>query len=180
MSYTHGKRSWKVYEDIFNSVLAHYERLFYRTAHHKQLEQLKGKIIHIVDSTTISLCLSMFDWPKFRTAKGAIKIHTQLDEATELPVVVHISEGALHDKKGIDYLNIQDGSILIDDRGYYDFKAFVNYGQRNITFVTRIKSNADFKEHTTTALTEEDKKAGITKGANHPNAWRQSHSNYAL
>lgn len=166
MSYTHSKRSWKAYEGIFNDVLAYYGRLFSRTAHYKQLQQLKGKVIHIVDSTTISLCLSMFDWAKFRTAKGAIKIHTQLDEATELPIVVHVSQGVMHDKKGIEHLNIQDGSILIDDRGYYDFKAFVNYQQRNITFVTRIKSNADFKEYSITELTQEDKDVGITKVQN--------------
>lgn len=163
MSYTHSKRSWQVFENIFTGVLTHYSRIFSRTAHYRQIEQLKGKVIHIVDSTTISLCLSLFNWATFRTSKGAIKIHTQLDEASELPIVVHISEGSLHDKKGIDFLNIQDGSILIDDRGYYDFKAFASYMVRNITFVTRIKSNADFKEYKAEALSEQAKKAGITK-----------------
>lgn len=163
MSYTHSKRSWKVYEEIFNGVLTHYGRVFSRTAHYKQLEQLKGKVIHIVDSTTISLCLAIFDWARFRAAKGAIKIHTQLDEATELPIVVHISEGSVHDKKGIAHLDIRNGSVLIDDRGYYDFESFVDYRKRDITFVTRIKSNADFKVCKTPEITVQDKVAGITK-----------------
>ena len=161
MSYTHSKRSWKVYETIFNDVLAHYGRLFSRTPHYKQLEELKGKVIRIVDSTTISLCLSLFDWAKFRSTKGAIKIHTQIDEGTEIPTVVYISEGSMHDKKGIEHLQILDNSILIDDRGYYDFSAFVNYHARNITFVTRIKSNADFKVFKQKELTQEDIKAGV-------------------
>lgn len=163
MSYTHSKRSWKVYEYIFIEVMSHYNRLFTRTAHYKVIDQLKGKVIHIVDATTISVCLALFSWATFRTTKGAIKIHTQIDEGTELPVVVYISEGSLHDKKGIAYLHIQDNSILIDDRGYYDFNAFVAYQQRNITFVTRIKSNADFKTFSKASLTDQDKLAGVIR-----------------
>lgn len=162
MSYGHKMRDWRVFESIFTGTLSHYQRLFSRTAHYQAINELKGKIIHIVDSTTISLCLNLFEWATFRTAKGAVKIHTQLDERCELPVVVHISEGKMHDKKGIAHLAIQDGSVLIDDRGYYDFNAFVDYIERDITFVTRIKSNADFKEIKADELSEEDQKAGVT------------------
>lgn len=162
MSYGHKMRDWRVFESIFTGTLTHYQRLFSRTAHYKALTELKGKVIHIVDSTTISLCLSLFSWASFRTTKGAIKIHTQLDEQSELPVVVYISEGRMHDRKGINHLAIQNGSVLIDDRGYYDFGAFVSYFERDITFVTRIKSNADFKVCQQEKLTEEDHKNGVT------------------
>lgn len=161
MSYGHKRRDWRVFEEIFSHTLSYYTRLFSRTAHYKSIKELSGKIIHIVDSTTISLCLNLFEWATFRTAKGAIKIHTQLDEESELPVVVHISEGKVHDKKGIAHLSIQDGSVLIDDRGYYDFDAFVDYIKRDITFVTRIKSNADFREGKNDTLSQEDENMGI-------------------
>jgi hypothetical protein len=161
MSYGHQRRDWRAFEAIFMGVLSHYQRLFSRTAHYKSIKELQGKIIHIVDSTTISLCLNLFHWAKFRTAKGAIKIHTQLDESSELPVVVYISDGKMHDKKGLAYLAIQDGSVVIDDRGYYDFDAFVGFIKRDITFITRIKSNADFKEGESEELKDDDKNAFV-------------------
>lgn len=163
MSYGHQARDWRVFESIFINTLAHYRRLFSRTAHYKVIPQLQDKIIHIVDSTTISLCLNLFSWARFRTTKGAIKIHTQLDESSELPVVVYISEGRVHDRRGIDQLAIQNGSVLIDDRGYFDFDAFVSYYARNITFVTRIKSNTDIKTCRQEILTDQDRQAGVTQ-----------------
>lgn len=64
-------------------------------------------------------------------------------------------------RKASNTCKILDNSILIDDRGYYDFNSFVNYQARNITFVTRIKSNADFKIFKQQDLTSEDTKAGV-------------------
>ncbi len=76
------------------ALFSHGQRLLSRTAHYRSIEQLKGKIIHIVDASTISLSLSLLNGATFPTTKkGAIKIHTQLDERSELPAVVHISEG---------------------------------------------------------------------------------------
>lgn len=162
MSHGHGQRDWQVFESIFKGTFSHYQRLFSRTAHYKSILELEGRVVHIIDSTTISLCLNLFDWATFRTSKGAIKIHTQLDERSEMPVVVHVSEGSLHDKKGVKHLSIEDGSVLIDDRGYYDFEAFVSYIKRDITFVTRIKSNADYKLVCEETLSQQDQQAGVT------------------
>jgi hypothetical protein len=163
MSYGHQHRDWRVFEAIFKNTLAHYERLFTRTAYYKPLLQLKGKAINIVDSTTISLCLNLFSWASFRARKGAIKIHTQLDERSELPIVVHVSKGKMADRQGIDYLSIQDGSVLIDDRAYYDYRAFLDYIKRDITFVTRTKNTTKFKLRYRQVLSREDKKAMVMK-----------------
>lgn len=87
----------------------------------------------------------MFDWARFRTAKGAIKIHAKLDEGSEIPEMVFLSEGRMHDRKGFDHLTIEEGSIVIADRGYYDFTWFTALINKNVTFVSRIKENADYK-----------------------------------
>lgn len=145
MSSGNAKRSWEVFEDLFTALLSYYARMFRKTEGYKVIKELEGKQIKIIDSSTISLCLQLFDWAKFRTAKGAIKIHTCLDEATEIPELVYISDGKMHDRKGIDHLTIQDKSILIDDRGYFDFSLFVKLIVKEVTFVTRIKDNTVYK-----------------------------------
>ena len=135
------KRDWQVFEDIFTNLLTYYSRYFSRTEGYKVIKELQGKVIRIVDSSTISLCLSLFDWARFRTAKGAIKIHTVLDEETELPCLINITQGAVHDKNFMDHISFEKDAILVFDKGYYDFATF-NRLYDNHTFVTRIKSNS--------------------------------------
>ena len=161
MSDGHKSRDWKVYEEIFNQTLKHYKRLFSRTASANDMVKITKKAIRIVDSSTLPLCLSLFPWAKFRTAKGAIKIHMKLDEADCLPDVVHLSNGKMHDKKAIPYLEIKDDSVIIDDRAYYDFTAFYDFCGRNVSFVTRVKGNADYKVIREEKLTDQEKEIGI-------------------
>jgi hypothetical protein len=145
MSDGNEKRDWKVFEALFKETLDYYGRLFRKTEGYKHIEELKNKKISLIDSTTISLCLSLFNWAHFRTAKGAIKIHTKLDEGSEIPEMVFISEGKMHDRKGLDHLTIEQGSIVVDDRGYYDYALFASLIKKDVIFVTRIKGNADYK-----------------------------------
>jgi hypothetical protein len=161
MSDGHAKRDWRVYESIFNKVITHYKRLFSRTASNNDIKVLTGKAVKIVDSSTVSLCLNLFPWAKFRQKKGAIKIHTKLEYHDDLPDLVHLSDGKMHDKKAVPHLQIKDHSVLIDDRAYYDFSAFVDFIDRSVTFVTRIKENADYKVMEDCKLSPEDEQAGI-------------------
>jgi len=161
MSDAHKKRNWQVYEEIFNQTLKHYKRLFSRTASASEMVKIERKAIRIVDSSTLPLCLALFPWAKFRTAKGAVKIHMKLDEDDCLPDVVYLSDGKVHDKKAIPYLDIKDRSVIIDDRAYYDFTAFVDFSKRDISFVTRLKGNADYKVVREEILTEKEKQMGI-------------------
>lgn len=76
MSDGNKKRDWRVFETLYYKLVRHYEGVL-RTKHKTSIiEEIKGKTIKIVDSTTISLCMSLFSWAKFRTAKGGLKIHT--------------------------------------------------------------------------------------------------------
>ena len=59
-------------------------------------------------------------------------------------MVTKVVIGKEHDKKAIPYLDIKDDSVIIDDRAYYDFKAFYDFCGRNVSFVTRVKGNADY------------------------------------
>jgi hypothetical protein len=95
-----------------------------------------------LDSTTISLCLNLFPWAHFRTAKGAIKVHTLLDHAGHLPAVVVMTAGKGSDIAMARGLQLPKGSIVAMDRGYIDYRFLFRLTQDGVYFVTRQKINA--------------------------------------
>jgi len=96
-----------------------------------------------LDSTTIDLCLSLFDWATFRSTKAAIKLHTLLDLRGAIPAFIHISDGKLHDVNVLDILLVEAGSFYIMDRGYLDFVRLYAMHQAGAFFVTRAKEGMD-------------------------------------
>lgn len=145
MSDGNKKRDWRVFESLYFRLLSHYKSILKK--HHKSyiVEEIKGKSIKLIDSTTISLCLSMFDWAKFRTAKGGAKIHTCLDVDLMLPDVVNISEAKLHDRYGLGQYIFPKNTIIVEDRAYFDFLLMLNRIAADNVFVTRIKSNTVYE-----------------------------------
>jgi hypothetical protein len=94
MSDGNKKRSYKVYESLYCKLLTHYKHILSKRHQSHIIEEIKNRSIKLIDSTVISLCLSMFDWAKFRTAKGGIKIHTCWDDTMMIPDVVNITPQA--------------------------------------------------------------------------------------
>ena len=97
--------------------------------------------VYALDSSTIDLCLSLFDWAPFRSTKAAIKLHTLLDLRGNIPSFIHISNGKLHDVNVLDILPIEAGVFYVMDRGYVDFARLYAMHQSGAFFVTRAKSN---------------------------------------
>lgn len=145
MSDGNKNRNWQVFESLYNELLKYYSSSLSRHTNQIIVEEVKNETILLRDSSTIGLCLSLFDWAKFRTAKGGIKIHTQWDEALMLPNLVNISEAAVHDSKGFEQVIFPKGTIIIEDKGYWDFKVMKARINANNTFVTRIKENTKFE-----------------------------------
>ena len=103
--------------------------------------RFKNKLLSL-DSTTISLCLTMFPWAEFRRAKGGVKAHVLLDHDDYMPTFVRISEAKLHDSKVLANIRLNADSILAIDRAYNDYKQFAQWTQDGVYFVTRMKDNA--------------------------------------
>ena len=101
--------------------------------------------IYALDSTTIDLCLSLFPWAKFRSTKSAIKIHTLLNLQNNIPAFINITDGSVHDVNILDELITEIGAFYIIDRGYTDFERLYSLNTGNAFFVTRAKSNIQFK-----------------------------------
>lgn len=146
MSDGNKKRNYQVFETLYYRLLAHYERVL--AGQHKShiIKEIKGQKIKLIDSTTISLCLSTFDWAKFRTAKGGIKIHTCWDDTLMIPDLVNITEAKLHDRYGLAQLIFPKATIIVEDRAYFDFELMLSRIRAENVFVTRIKTNTIFKQ----------------------------------
>lgn len=145
MSDGNKKRNWQVFEHLYNELLKYYNSSLSKHTNQKVIEEVKNETILLRDSSTISLCLNMFDWAKFRTAKGGIKIHTQWDEAIMLPNLVNISEAKVSDHKGFEQVIFPKGTIIIEDKGYWDFDVMLARIKAGNIFVTRIKENTSYE-----------------------------------
>jgi len=101
--------------------------------------------LRIIDVSQIPLCLSRFNWAKYRKAKGAVKLHLNLDGDTHIPYDAYLTNGTVHEVKTMGQLAQERGVIYVMDRGYVDYKTLYNIELQGSMFVTRMKSNGAFK-----------------------------------
>jgi len=117
LSYANNTRDWRIYAD-FASVLIEIAKDLYRG---EQFAVDISETVYALDSTTIDLCLSVFPWARFRKKKAAIKLHTLLDLRGNIPSILAISDGKMHDVNILDILVAEPGALYLVDRGYIDF-----------------------------------------------------------
>jgi len=141
MSDGNAKRDYRVFEDLYYSLCNHYKTQFSRRPEYKVIEEIKNKNIKIIDATIMSVCLKLFPWAEYRTAKGGIKAHISLDEATMIPDIVNISTAKVSDRRGVDNFRYEKDTIIVDDRGYFDTGLFKIRIKDKNHLVTRIKDN---------------------------------------
>ena len=140
ISYQNKNRSHEVFKE-------YYFELLKSLGQHPEFKQIKFKIkskIFLLDSTTISLCLSLFDWAKYKTAKGAVKMHTLLDYDGNLPAYINITNGKTADNKGAYEIPLLKGSVIVADRFYNDFSLLNVWDSNDVFFVIRHKENLQF------------------------------------
>ena len=134
-------RDWRIYADFAHVLINRARSLYIDDPFGVQLKQAA----YVLDSTTIDLCLSMFPWAQFRKRKGAIKLHTLLDLHGNIPALVIVTHGKVHDVNIIDNILLEAGAIYIMDRGYMDFSRLYMIHQSSAFFITRAKRNLQFK-----------------------------------
>lgn len=137
LSDANNKRDSQVFEKLFYSLL-------------NRCREISGERkfnfnnpLYSFDSTTINLCLSIFDWAKYTKTKGALKIHTLLDNRTTIPNFISISDGKKADITGLQEAKVilEAGSIMVFDRGYIDYGLWKKFDKNKIYFVTRERKN---------------------------------------
>lgn len=133
-------RDFRIFEDYAYHLVAE--------ARSKSTEKIFGFDGHVYafDSTTIDLCLEVFEWAKFRKHKGGIKIHTLYDIEAQVPAFFHITTASINDIKALPEIPYEKGAYYIFDRGYNDFSNLFKIEQIEATFVVRAKKNLKFKQ----------------------------------
>jgi hypothetical protein len=110
-------RDWRIYADFAQVLITRARALYANDSFGVELAQT----VYALDATTIDLCLALFPWAKFRRHKGAVKLHTLLDLRGNIPTVVIITHGKVHEVNILDQLSFEAGAFYVMDRGYLDF-----------------------------------------------------------
>lgn len=134
-------RPLAVLEDLYGYCLARAQAV----APKKSGFRFHGQVFAL-DSTTIELCLSLSPWAVFRRAKGAVKLHTAIDIAGNLPQFAVITDGKHHDlRTARENIAFEPGATVVFDKAYIDYAWLNDLNQGGVWFVTRMKSNCHFQ-----------------------------------
>ena len=139
LSYANEKRPWQLYEKVFYQLLD-----ICRPIAPGKKFRFKNKLFSL-DASVIDLCVTLFDWAKFRRTKGAVKLHLLLDHDGYLPVFATITEGNVHEINIARSLSFPKGSVVVCDKGSTDFALFARWNGEGVWFITRQKENADYE-----------------------------------
>src|SRR3989339_1365555 len=141
LAHANETRDWRIYAEFAQILITRARELYLDEDLGIDLEAT----IYALDSTTIDLCLALFPWARFRSTKGAIKLHTLMNLRGSIPEFILISDGKLHDVNVLDLLIPEPGAYYIMDRAYIDFERLYEWHQAKTFFVTRAKSNFNFR-----------------------------------
>lgn len=141
LAYANLHRPWQMYQTLF-------ERLFQRcameaAARGQRKFRFKHKLLSM-DSTMISVCLSAFDWARYRQNKGAVKLHLVLDHDGYLPKFAVVSDGKTSDLKVAREQEFEAGTVVVFDRGYTDYRWWLRLSEQKVFFVTRLQDQAAY------------------------------------
>lgn len=143
LSYANEHRSADLYQELFVTVMSRF-RNAQILGQRKLRFRFRNRLLSL-DSTTISLCLELFPWAKFRRAKGGVKAHVLLDHDDYMPAWVLVTNAKQHDVRAARLLDLPPDSIVAMDRAYNDYELFGSWTERGIFFVTRLKENTVFE-----------------------------------
>ena len=147
-------RSYEVYEKLFSAILD-------KTRDITPKHQFRFKNpLYSIDATVIDLCLSLFPWAKFRTTKGALKLHYQYNHSGAIPSFLVVTDAKHHEAKVVKEHSfpLLPDSIVSIDRGYIDYTWLYSLTNKGIFFVTRAKTNI---QYSVIGQQEVDKKKGL-------------------
>ncbi len=135
-------------EHLYWALLGHFQSVspnFGRR--HPRLSRRFKRLVHVVDSTTISLVANSIDWAQHRRRKAAAKCHMRLNLQDLLPRFVIIDTANTSDAKKAWALcaPVKSGEIVIFDKAYVDFSHLWDLAQRGVVWVTRAKENLSAK-----------------------------------
>ena len=143
LAYANEHRPWELYQTVFAQTLVKCQELVSSLGGRKKF-RFKNKLMSL-DGSIIDLAMSMYDWAKYKSTKGAIKLHLLLEHDGYLPSFAVVTEGKTSEIKVARTLRFDPGTILAIDRGYIDYEWFRELTQAEVYFVTRMKQKAVYE-----------------------------------
>jgi Domain of unknown function (DUF4372)/Transposase DDE domain len=135
------QRPYQLFEDLGHRLV---QMALQQVAHEPQPLELR-ETLYALDSTTISLCMSLFPWAKYRRHSAAIKVHTAIELRAAIPVVLRVTHGRTADVKMLDEMRLPAGSMVVMDRAYVDYERLHVLVGSGVSFVTRAKTTMVFR-----------------------------------
>jgi hypothetical protein len=152
---SNANRDWQIFQDFAYYLIAEARKVCMSD---DTTQFSFSNSVYAFDSTTIDLCLNVFCWATFRRAKGAVKLHTQYDVRTSIPVFMHLTAGSIHDVQAMDQIVYEPGSFYVFDKAYLDFERLFIIHESRSFFVIRAKTNLQFKRQYSATV---DKRTGV-------------------
>ena len=140
LAYANEHRPWQIYRTVFEDLvqICHGEA----RAQHRKF-RFQHPLVSL-DSTVIPVCLKMFEWAKYTKTKGAVKVHTVLDNRSTMPLYAVVTDGKTADVKVARELKFAPGTIVVMDRGYEDHTWWRKLAADGVFFVTRLKDSTNY------------------------------------
>lgn len=142
LSRANENRPFLIYQDLTMLLIKEAKQLYLGDS---DLEVHLNNNVFAIDATTIDLCLSTFYWATFRSTKGGIKLHTQLDLKTAIPEFILFTNAAVHEVNMLDIISFEANSFYVMDRGYVDYQRLYKIHRCDAFFVTRSKDNMNYR-----------------------------------
>ena len=139
LSYANEHRSYDLFQKLFFLMLSKCQPFAPR---HKF--RFKNPL-YSIDATVIDLCLTLYNWAKFRTTKGAVKLHIKLNHAGYLPNFAIVTEGRVHEQKAAWGIPLEKGDVTVFDKAYNSLEWLQTLENTGVFFITRLKDNADYQ-----------------------------------
>jgi len=140
LAYANQHRPWQIYREVFQQLLT----LCQADAKSRKRRFRFHHPLLSLDSTLISVCVSMFDWASYVQTKGAVKLHLVLNHQGYLPQYAVISDGKTADVKVAQQMEFAPGTMLVMDRGYEDHRWWRKLSLGGVYFVTRLKDSTGY------------------------------------
>ncbi len=156
LSNHNNSRDYKVFLLVMNGLI---KRVLATLTKDERLK--KFGTTKMIDSTTISMCLTFLNWAEFRSTKAGIKMRTSIDGATDIPDRIIFSNAKCHDRTKMGDLMTDKETIYICDKGYIDYDRFNDYSSKGIYFVSRLKDNVSINEIEELPITYSDEEDGL-------------------
>ena len=141
LAYANDTRDWRIWHDLAQNLIIKARKLYSNDS----LEVQFAQAAYAIDSSTITLCLTLFPWARYQKKVKAIKIHTQLELRGNIPSFILISRAKMNDILFLDKIILEPGAMYVMDRGYFDFQRFFRFTTEGAFFITRLKSNVGYK-----------------------------------